>query len=65
MDIQEKIARLIIGAVLMFIVYSLITHFFSESGFSIWESLFVAFFWSIGMLIFENWYKKRQEKKNG
>lgn len=65
MDRKEKIARLIVGTVLMFVVYSLVMYFFSDTGLDLWQSLFIAFFWSLGMLIFENWYMKREEKKNG
>ncbi|MFP8489364.1 hypothetical protein ACKGJO_09710 [Gracilimonas sp. Q87] len=61
---KEKLARFIAGIIVFAPFYGIGLYFFSDTGFEWFETLFVAVFWSAGMVIFETLWRKIKPIKN-
>ncbi len=64
MSKKEMVARFLVGIIVFGPLYGIGLYIFSETGFTWFETIFVSVLWSLGMVLFENfWQKWRKPSK--
>lgn len=60
---KEIVSRFIVGIIVFGPIYASGMYFFSDTGFSWFETIFVSVLWSAGMVVFEYFWNRIEFNK--